>query len=398
MQFERRCFAEVDLDAILHNYNCVLNNAKGAKVMAVVKANAYGHGAVKTAKFLQQNGAEFFGVSGLQEALELRKNGINSHILIFGYTSPKAADILAQNNFSQTVYSLEYAKELSKQAQKCNEKINIQIKTDTGMGRIGFAVRDDVKAACEEIAQVCDLPNLKAEGIFTHFACADSKEPSDVAYTKSQYALFKSAIDALKNRDISFELIHCCNSAAAFMYPEFTNTLVRAGIVLYGENPSLDLDIGELKTAIQLKAVISQVKDVKKGSFESYGRTFCAPKDMRIATICAGYADGYPRVMSNIGTICVSGKPAKVLGRVCMDQLMVDVSDIENVQIGDIATLYGGDIADSVSDIAKCTNTINYEIICSVGHRVARVYTQNGKEVDVVDYLSQSHNIGESTC
>ncbi len=389
MPFEKRCFAQVDLDAIVHNYNYVSNTINDAKIMAVVKANAYGHGALAVAKLLLQNGAQYFGVSGLHEALELRKNGINAHILIFGHTSPKAVKTLAKYNISQTVYSLEYAQSLNAAAKSENAVLNIQIKTDTGMGRLGFLFRDNLNAACDEITKVCQMENLNAEGIFTHFAVADSKKQSDINYTKKQYALFSKGIEILKNRDITFDFTHCCNSAAAFMYPEFKSTLVRAGIVLYGEAPSAQLEITSLKTALQLKAVISQVKHIKKGSYESYGRTFCAKSDMKIATVCAGYADGYPRAMSNLGTVSINNKPAKVIGRVCMDQLMVDVTDIENVKEGDIATLYGSDAADSVKAVAKIANTINYEIICSVGHRVPRVYMQNGKVLNIVDYLEQ---------
>ncbi len=387
MQFKRRCFAQIDLDAIINNYNCIKNAVNGAHVMAVVKADAYGHGAVTTAKHLWQNGANYFGVSGLQEALELRKNGIEAEILIFGYTAESAALDLAQNNIQQTVYNLQYAHNLNDLAKQNNVYLNVQIKVDTGMGRLGFAARDNVQNACDEIEAVCKLSNLKATGIFTHFAAADSKQQADVLYTQNQHEIFTKTIDTLKQRGVNFNLVHCCNSAAAFMYPQFTNNLVRAGIALYGENPSKDMNIKQLKPAIKLKAIVSQVKNIKKGSFESYGRTFCAEKDMKIATVCAGYADGYPRAMSNVGTVKINEKPAKVIGRVCMDQLMVDVSEIDNVKEGDIATLFGAGAFNSVTDVANMANTLNYEIICGVGRRVPRVYIKDKKEISFVDYL-----------
>ncbi len=387
MQFIRRCFAQIDLDAIINNYNCIKNAVNGANVMAVVKADAYGHGAVTIAKHLWQNGANYFGVSGLQEALELRKNGIEAEILIFGYTVESAALDLAQNNIQQTVYNLQYAQKLNDFAKKNNVHLNVQIKVDTGMGRLGFAARDSVQNACDEIEAVCKLSNLKATGIFTHFAAADSKQQADVLYTKNQHEMFIKTIEILKQRNISFDLVHCCNSAAAFMYPQFASNLVRAGIALYGENPSKDMNITQLKPTIKFKAIISQVKNIKKGSFESYGRTFCAEKDMKIATVCAGYADGYPRAMSNVGIVKINEKPAKVIGRVCMDQLMVDVSEIDNVKEGDIATLFGAGAFNSVTDIANIANTLNYEIICGVGRRVPRVYIKGGKEIGYVDYL-----------
>ncbi len=387
MQFERRCFAQIDLDAIMHNYNYIKKTVDDAKIMAVVKADAYGHGAVGVAKFLWENGADYFGVSGLKEALELRNSGIKADVLVFGYTDEKSSIKLAKYNIEQTVYNLQYAQNLNNAAKQNNVCLNVQIKVDTGMGRLGFLARDDVEKACDEIEAVCKLSNIKVKGIFTHFAAADSKQQADVLYTENQYDIFVQTLDELKKRRISIDLVHCCNSAAAFMYPQFKNKLVRTGIALYGESPSEDLNITQLKPAIKLMAVISQVKNINKGSFESYGRTFCAQKDMKIATVCAGYADGYPRAMSNIGVVSVNNMKAKVIGRVCMDQLMVDVSEIEDVKEGDIATLFGTGQCNSVLEVANISNTLNYEIICGVGRRVPRVYIKGGEEISFVDYL-----------
>lgn len=389
MDFERRCWAQVDLDALRHNFALVRAAAAGTPVMAVVKADAYGHGAVRAAKLFAAEGAACFGVSGLEEALELRRADIRLPILILGYTTPAAARTLAQHEIVQTVYAADYAAALSHEAKSAGVRVKVHIKLDTGMGRIGFAVRDNMEQALDEIARACALPGLAAEGLFTHFAAADSKEAGDMAYTEYQHDLLRQTIDGLAARGVAFSLVHCCNSAGTFMYPAFHHDLVRAGVILYGENPSHDAMLSDLRPALCLKAAVSHVKDVAQGDYESYGRTFCADKPMRVATVSVGYADGYPRLLSNRGTLSLHGKPARVLGRVCMDQLMVDVTDIPEAKTGDAAVVYGADAADSAAHIADMTGTINYEILCNIGRRVPRVYVENGAEMEMVDYLQQ---------
>lgn len=389
MRFERRCWAQVDLDALRHNFAIVKQAAAGTPVMAVVKADAYGHGDAAVAKLLAQEGAAWFAVSGFEEALHLRRAGVEQPILVLGYTSPQYARGLAENRITQTLYSTEYARALSAAAVEAGVTVQVHVKIDTGMGRIGFPVRDDLAAAVDEIAAALALPALAADGIFTHFAVADSILPAHVAYTRHQHELVEQTVAALAQRGITFRNVHCCNSAGIFAYPEFHHDLVRAGIILYGENPSDDVRLAGLQPALCVKAAVSLVKDIAAGDSESYGCTFTAAEPMRVATIAVGYADGYPRQLSGRGTVSLHGRPARVLGRVCMDQLIVDVTHIPEVKMGDIATVCGGDAADSILDIAHATNTINYEVLCDIGRRVPRVYVEDGREVHMVNYLRE---------
>ncbi len=389
MDFERRCWARIDLDALKNNFEFVKSVVHPTPVMAVVKADAYGHGAKKVSQLFQSLGVAWFGVSGLQEALELRRCGIEKNILILGYTAPEYAKIIADNNIIQTVNTAEYGAELSQAAVRENVTIDVHIKVDTGMGRLGFKAGASAESAALEVANVCALSNFNVCGIYTHFAVADSCEEDDIEYTKMQYRQLQNIINKLAALGRAFGTVHCCNSAGLLMSQTLHLDMVRAGIVLYGEAPSHDLDQKQLQPAVQLKAVISQVKFVEKGECLSYGRTFRAQKAMKVATISAGYADGYPRLMSNRGTVSINGKCARVVGRVCMDQMLADVSEIDDVKVGDIATLYGDGIADSATRIADITGTINYEILTGIGHRVPRVYVENGEEIEISDYLGE---------
>lgn len=387
MDFERRCWAQVDLDALRHNFSIIKNAACGTQVMAVVKADAYGHGDVAVARLLAAEGAAGFAVSGLAEALRLRRAGLTQPVLVLGYTSPAAAATLAENDITQCVYSTDYAAALHAAAKAADVRVNVHIKVDTGMGRIGFAARDGVVAAAEEIAAVCRLPHLHATGAFMHFAVADETAQNSVQYTRRQFTVFMQTLDTLADKGITFAVRHCCNSAGAFMYPEMHLDMVRAGIILYGCNPSGETVLPGLTPALQLKCVVSHIKKVPTGDSVSYGRTFTADKEMTLATLTVGYADGYPRALSNRGTASIHGLPAKVVGRVCMDQLLVDVSDIPQVQVGDEAVVLGPAPANSADDIAEMTGTINYEVLCALSHRVQRVYVENSQEVAITDYL-----------
>ena len=267
--------------------------------------------------------------------------------------------------------------------------MQVHLKLDTGMGRIGFAVRDDFALALAQIIETCTLPGLHATGIFTHFAVADSVTPEDKAYTAQQFQLLADTVAQLKEKNIVLQTAHCCNSAGTFDLPQYHLDMVRAGIILYGENPSDTVKLAGLRPALRLKAAVSLVKEIPAKDCISYGRTFCSEKPMRVATVSVGYADGYPRALSNCGTVALHDKPAKVIGRVCMDQMMVDVTDIPQVKAGDIATVFGGDVADSVVDIAHMTNTISYEILCNLSRRVQRVYLENGQETICRNYLQE---------
>ena len=383
MEFEKRCWAEIDLDRIEQNLAVIRRHAPNSKIMAVVKADAYGHGDAVIASTLEAAGADRFAVSGFVEALRLRRAGVTRPILVLGYTSPQKAELLARNAITQSVYSLEYARQLSAAATAAGVSVRVHIKLDTGMGRIGFAVRDNMESALAEIVEATALPGLCHTGVFTHFAVADSTAPEDVAYTRHQYELFRTAVDRLAEKGIRFATVHCCNSAATLAYPEYQLDMVRPGIILYGYRPSADIRCEELV----LKAVVTLVKEIRKGDDISYGRLFTAPRDMRVATLSVGYADGYQRALSNRGIVSIHGCPAPVIGRVCMDQIIVDASAVPQLRQGDVATIFGGGAADTVDDIADKCGTVNYEIICDIGRRVPRVYTRGGRPIQVTDYM-----------
>lgn len=388
LDFERRCWAEIDLDNIRHNFNIINEAAGGATVMAVIKANAYGHGDRFVARALSSAGAEWFAVSGLSEAIRLRKFAkLERPILVLGYTSPEHVSRLGSYEIAQCIFSLEYAQKLSKAAVISNTQVQVHFKVDTGMGRIGFNAKDDLDTAVEQIAEAYSLPRIMPTGIFTHFSVADSKDTENIEYTQAQFELFSKLLERLKAKGLGFRYVHSCNSAAMISYPEMHQDMVRPGIILYGCNPSKDTVLQGLKPAFRLKTVVTMVKTLKKGDSVSYGRVFTAPEDMRVATLAVGYADGYPRLMSGTGVVGICGKSAPLVGMVCMDQLVVDITGIEGVELGSIATLFGGDGADSIDEVAHKCNTINYEVLCNIGRRVQRVYIENGEETRLANYL-----------
>ncbi len=387
MEFIKRAWAEIDLDTALYNWNEIKKLANGRKIMPVVKADAYGHGANILAKLYEDNGADFFAVSNLNEAIKLRKCGIKKNILIFGYTPLAHIKELVDFNITQAVYCLDYAKQLSEVALKNNFAINTHIKLDTGMSRIGFDCRNDSLSGLSEVIQCLSLPSLNFNGIFTHFSSADSYDFDDVNFTEKQYSLFKKAVDSLKNSGFEFEYIHCSNSACSALRGSDYGNLIRPGIILYGLPPASGLDIGYApKQVMSVKSVVSMVKEIDEGDSVSYGRTFTAAKKMRVATIPIGYADGYPRVLSNQGKVIINGQFAPIIGRICMDQMTVDVSNIENVNIGIEVTVIGqdGNLSISFDDIADICGTISYEIMCDISVRMPRVYIKDDKTIDVV--------------
>ena len=370
-KFLRRTWAEIDVDALIHNFNIIKQTAN-TKVCAVIKANAYGHGVDIVAPLLQQAGADFFAVSNIEEALELRELGITKPILILGYTPVEYVQELATHEISQCVYSLDYANELSVEAAKYNVKIKVHLKLDTGMSRIGFDCRSDEIVGIGDAISAAKLDRFDIEGVFTHFAVSDRNEHQEDGFTAEQYNRFCKAIDALKANGIDPEYKHCCNSAALCLDSDKHLNMCRAGIVLYGLTPSSDLKLPQdFKPVMSFKSVVSQVKNIRCGDTVSYGRTFKAQKDMTIATISAGYADGYYRLLSNKASVLINGKRAKIIGRVCMDQFCVDVSDIPDVKRGDEVVLFGDGLP--VEELADMVGTINYELVCAVSSRVIRV-------------------------
>ena len=378
--FGKRLWAEINLDNLIYNFRTVRELLpKSSLICCVIKADAYGHNASRVAVELQSAGADWMAVSNIEEALELRSSGITLPLLILGYTPPECVMDLCKYNISQCVYSLEYAKALSFYAQKSGVVVNAHIKVDTGMGRIGFVC--DNESTISEIAEASKLPGIATEGIFTHFAMSDCGTRGE-DFTNSQAEKFKLLLNELNSLGMKFKYVHSSNSAATLDYPEFSMNMARAGILLYGLLPSTEMvNKPDLKPVMALKTVVSHVKTVDAGTTVSYGCRFVAQKQMKIATVPMGYADGFWR--SNLGggvELLLRGKRAKIIGSICMDQLMLDVTDIEGVCMGDEVTVFGdADGVCSCDKIARANNTINYEIICSVGKRVPRVFIKNGQ-------------------
>ncbi len=379
MAFLRRAWAEIHADALASNIisvrRCV---GESVKIMAVVKADGYGHGDCAAARIFETHGADWFAVSNIQEALHLRQGGITKPILILGYTPPDQALTLYKESITQTVFSLEYAKELSSEAQKQNVTLDCHIKLDTGMSRLGFVCEEGcLDLSVSEISAATMLPGLKCDGVFTHFACADELTEEADRFTFLQFQRFLSAIDMLQKRGIAFSLRHCANSAATMRFPEMRMDMVRPGIILYGHSPSKECEgILRLFPAMELKTTVAMVKKLRGASPVSYGRTYCAAAGTTLATVPIGYADGYRRSHSNSGFMLVRGKRAPVVGTVCMDQLMLDVSEIEGVSSEDEVTVFGrdGENEITVEEIASAEGSIPYEVLCLVGKRVPRVF------------------------
>lgn len=391
-EFLKRTWAEIDVNAIGHNFRAIRATLRpGVKMCCVVKADAYGHGAPVVAREYQRLGADWFAVSNLEEAIQLRRCAITRPILILGYTPPQKAEELSELNISQSVLSLDYARQLSGYAQEAGVEVKIHVKVDTGMSRIGFVYqslgRDE--DSLDEMETACRLPGLVPEGIFTHFAVADDGQDGE-AFTLHQYGCFKEAIETMENRGIRFAVRHCANSGAVCDYPELQLDMVRPGIILYGMEPSSSIRSPlDLRPAMELKTVISQKKTIPAGATVSYGRTFTAANDMVIATVPIGYADGYPRKFSGQAEMLVHGKRVPVVGRVCMDQLMVDVTAVPEAHEGDVVTVFGhdGDAFLPVDELAALNDTIHYEMVCLVGKRVPRIYWKNGKQVGELNYI-----------
>ena len=391
-KFIKRTWAEVDIDNIKHNFREIKNKLNPeTKLLCVLKADAYGHGSEFLVREYEKLGADFFGVSNLDEAMQLRKAGANKPILIFGYTPSECADILANNNISQAVFSLEYAKRLQKECKNKGVKVKAHLKIDTGMSRIGFFAQNDegCRKSINEILEINTMPEIEIEGMFTHFSVADDIT-HEKDYTLTQINNFKNVIKNLESKGLHIPIKHCCNSGGIINFPDMHLDMVRAGVILYGLYPSEEI-IGkiDLKPAMSLKTVISQVKVIPKGTSVSYGRTFIASENTKVASVAIGYADGYSIKFSNNSEMIVRGKRAKILGRVCMDQLMLDVSDIDGVSEGDVVTVFGRDGKNyiSVDELAKSIGTINYEIVCLIGKRVPRIYIENGEVIGNVSYI-----------
>ena len=360
-----RTWAEIDMDALAGNFRAIRESCS-QKIYAVIKADAYGHGAVAFARALDADG---FAVATLEEAIELRENGIEKPILILGFTPPEDAEKLVRFDVMQCIYSLDYARALNKFAK--SGKVKGHLKLDTGMGRIGFDCRSETTSGLGEAKQALQLENLDMVGVFMHFAVADT--PSQEEFTQKQYRLFLRAVEELEKTGHRFTEKHCRNSAGTLRFPEEETNTLRAGIILYGLTPSTDMALpASFRPVMSLYSRVSFIKTVAEGETVGYGRTYTAPGARKIATVAAGYADGVPRLLSNRGCVLVRGQRAKIVGRVCMDQFCVDVTDIEGVQMGDVVTIFGPGLP--VEEVAVAAETINYEIVCDISKRVPRVY------------------------
>lgn len=370
----KRAWAEISLSTLKKNAEVIKSLCPGdTEVMAVVKADAYGHGDEPVCRCLaEQCGIRCFAVSNLDEAIAVRGFCPDSEILILGYTPPEYAHEIARYNIIQGIVSTEYAKKLCRSSP---DTIRCHIKIDTGMGRIGLR-HDTCESCADEIEALCGMDGLSVEGLYTHFAAADSDSPDNIAYTDAQQRFILDTYERLKERGISLRHVHFMNSAALCYRSSAQSTLARAGIILYGLHPDISLPIPEgLEPVMELKAVISHVKTVTKGDSISYGRTFTADRDMRIATVTIGYADGYSRLLSSKGEMLVHGRRCRIVGRVCMDQLMIDVTDAK-AESGDIVTLIGTDGGDTITadELASACGTIGYEVVCGISKRVPRIY------------------------
>ena len=373
-----RTWAEVDLDAIEYNFMAARNHLpKEMKLLATVKANGYGHGAARIAKLLEDK-ADYFALAAMDEAVQLRQAGIRTPLLVLGPVQPADYVRAANHKVTLTVSSLEEAKAISACAEICGKTITVHFALDTGMSRIGFACTEE---AARQIEEAANLPGLIPGGIFSHFALADSKDKS---YVNLQKANFRMMLEEIQ---VEFPIRHLYNSAAITeLEPEFD--MAREGIILYGLLPSDEVDlsrIGGVKPAMALRSHVSFVKRLPAGTPISYGCTYRPEQDSVIATVMAGYADGVPRLLSNCGEVIIRGVKAPIVGRVCMDQFMVDVTHIPGVKPGDTVTIFGtdGDVTITADEVAEKAQTIGYELVCGIAPRVPRVYLGNG-EVDSI--------------
>ena len=369
-------WAEVDLKAIAHNIRELrrITNPK-ARFMAIVKANAYGHGIIEVARQSLENGAEALGVANIEEGIQLRKAGIDAPVLIFGYTSPVHAKKLIEFDLTQTVYSYETSRALSEAVAAYGKKIKVHIKVDTGMGRLGL-LREITDSAVSEVESISRLPMLELEGIYTHFATADK---SDRSYAGKQFEIFMDFLNQLRIAGLEIPVTHAANSAAIINMPETHLDMVRAGISIYGLYTSEEVDrsIIKLKPAMELKTKIIHLKKVPAGFKVSYGTTYETEKPTTIATVSIGYADGLNRLLSSKGRMLVcGGQSAPIVGRVCMDMTMLDVGEIPKIVMEEEVVVFGkqGNASISVDEIASTINTINYEVVSTIMERVPRIY------------------------
>ena len=379
-----RTFAQINLDAVEHNFN-ELKNCVGGKVKlcAVIKADGYGHGAVAIAELLRDK-TDYFAVATADEAVELRNAGIKNPVLILSYSHMDDFESLISNGISLTVFTLGDAQKINESAEKLNKKALVHIAVDTGMTRIGFALTDK---SVQDIKAISDMKNIELQGVFSHYACADM---TDKSISETQTERYIDFIKKCGDKGVKFPIRHICNSAGISEFTEHFD-MVRMGISLYGLYPSEEVDKTKINLipAMTYKSHVIYVKDVPSGEGVSYGHTYITAATRRIATVSAGYADGYPRALSNRGRVIIRGKYAPIVGRICMDQFMIDVTDIPGVSVDDEVILWGSEngLTVSAEEIGANSMSFNYEVVCGVSRRIPRVYKKNGKTVKIVNYL-----------
>lgn len=379
-----RTQAKIDLDAVEYNYNNTRAKLpQGCKLLGVIKADAYGHGAVELARFLE-NKCDFFGVACIEEAVELKKAGIKPPILILGYVAPAFYDLVVKYEIRIPVFSYDTAKALSDEAVKQGKTVPFHFCIDTGMSRIGFQINEESADVCK---QICTLPNIEAEGLFSHFATADE---SDLTKALAQREKYKTFVEMLESRGIQIPIKHLNNSAGIMNFDEYFD-MCRMGIILYGLYPSEEVDksLLDIKPVMSWLTHISHIKTLEAGREVSYGGTFKTTEPRVIATIPVGYADGYPRCLSNKGRVIINGQYAPIVGRVCMDQFMVDVTDVDGAELDSIVTLVGkdGDAELSMEEVSNSAYSFNYELPCRVARRVPRTYYKDGKFIKATNYM-----------
>ena len=383
---DKRTWAEVNLDAIAHNIREIRKITNpNAQIMAVVKADAYGHGFLEVTKTLLENGADRLAVAVLQEGKQLRSRGVTVPILILGASSEETCEDLINFEITPSVFTYEFAKALSYEAEKKEKVTKIHIKIDTGMSRIGFLAGDNNEEIAQEIIKISRLPYIEIEGIFSHFAASDEY---DTSYTHMQFDRFMDVCQKLEAKGLHIPIKHICNSAGIMMYPEMHLDMVRPGVILYGMYPSDEVDKSRLDLipAMTLKSTVTHVKEVEEGRGVSYGREYITEGITKIATVPIGYADGYLRKLAKHGKMIVNGKLVPIIGRICMDQCMIDVTNVNNIDRGDEVIIFG-EKGVTIDDLAAWLETINYEVSCVIGKRIPRIYTKDGKAVKVLNYL-----------
>ncbi len=381
-----RTWAEINLDALVENYREIRRiSNKNAKILATVKADAYGHGFLEVARALAKEGADAFGVALIEEALQLRRTGFNQPILVLGSIPEESYSLAVENNVSLTVFAKDTAEAISKAALKVGKNAKIHIKLDTGMSRLGYVIDSDNSQVISEILEISHMPGIEIEGVFSHFSTSDEE---DSTYTMLQLERFLAICDELKSHGLTNIIRHISNSAAIIMYPQSHLDMVRPGVILYGLYPSDDVDKTKIKLTpvMTLKTKITHIKTLEAGRGISYGKEYITDKTIKVATVPIGYADGYVRSAAKEGLMLAKGKKVRILGRICMDQCMIDVTNVNNINIGDEVIVFSdkGILAD---DVAKWTNTINYEVVCLVSKRIPRVYIKNGEAIKELNFL-----------